>query len=185
MLLIVGLGNPGREYEKTLHNMGFLALSVLAEKYGKKFVSFECDSLTTLFQINGGKIILAKPQTYMNLSGKAVKGLLKKYDASLSDLIVIYDDFDIPKLSVRARERGSAGTHNGMKSIIAEVNSDNFKRIRVGIGSTNIDKKDFVLSSLSNADLEAYNNVFNEIADTLIAYTSDNDFNNLMRTLNK
>jgi|AGTN01.2.fsa_nt_gi peptidyl-tRNA hydrolase len=184
MLIIVGLGNPTPEYEKTFHNMGYMAVERIAAALGKKIKRAECSSLTASFSLKGEKIVLAKPLTYMNLSGLAVKGLLKKYKASPDDLIVIYDDFDIDRFSLRARASGSAGTHNGMKSIIGEIGAQEFKRIRIGIGSTDIGKRDYVLSDIDREDRENFEKVFEKIVEAIKNYIADRDFDLLMRTLN-
>ncbi|MBP5593129.1 MAG: aminoacyl-tRNA hydrolase [Clostridia bacterium] len=134
MKIIVGLGNPGTEYESTYHNLGWIAIDVLADKLGIRLSEKKCDSLVGVKSRNGEKIVLAKPLTYMNLSGSAVKQLLSSYKASLDDLIVIYDDIDILVGEYRFREKGSAGTHNGMRDIIAKLGDENFKRVRIGTG---------------------------------------------------
>jgi peptidyl-tRNA hydrolase, PTH1 family len=135
MKLIVGLGNPGKEYEKTRHNAGFMAVEKLAEEFG--FGSFK---LATKHKaevvegsIGGVKTILAKPQTFMNLSGQSVRSLAQFYKISPSDLIVIFDDVAIPGGTLRIRPDGSAGGHNGMKSIIQELSTQDFVRVRLGI----------------------------------------------------
>ena len=133
MFLIVGLGNPEKKYEKTFHNMGFLAVGEAAAKLGVKFKKKECEASVAEAFIGGEKVILARPVTYMNASGRAVKQLMAKYKVSPSELLVIYDDFDLPKGKLRIRASGSAGTHNGMRSIIGEIGSSEFPRIRIGI----------------------------------------------------
>ena len=125
-MLIVGLGNPGKEYEDTFHNCGFRVLDALAEKVGKKPSKIECSALTCVTQIGGQKVVLAKPLTYMNNSGEAVKGLLTKYGMKPQDMIVIYDDIDIPRYTVRVRLSGSAGTHNGMRSVVDKAGTEQF-----------------------------------------------------------
>lgn len=134
MKIIVGLGNPGDKYAYTYHNVGWLTLDVLADRLGIKLTTKECDSVTGVKSVGGEKIVLAKPQTFMNLSGVAVKQLLGKYNAEPSDLIVVYDDIDIEKGTYRYREKGSAGTHNGMRDIIAKIGTGDFERVRVGTG---------------------------------------------------
>lgn len=137
MKLIVGLGNPGKEYENTRHNVGFMCVDMLQQKFGfpdftlqKKF-----SAEITNGNLNNQKIILAKPQTYMNVSGKSVAGLFNFYHLGPNDLWLIYDDIDLPLGKIRVREKGSAGTHNGMKSVIAELGFSNFQRVRIGIES--------------------------------------------------
>ena len=134
MKIVVGLGNFGDKYAYTFHNMGFLSIEVLADKLGLKFDKKECDSLVAVGYKGGEKVVLAKPLTYMNLSGVAVKQLLAKNKATPADLLVIYDDIDLPKGNIRVRPKGSAGTHNGMRNIIAEIKTEEFRRVRIGIG---------------------------------------------------
>ncbi len=186
MIIIVGLGNPGKEYENTFHNMGFRAIDALADKMGKSIKKAECQSLTCTFSRNSERVVFAKPLTYMNLSGQAVKSLLAKYRATPNDLIVIYDDIDIDRFAIRARTSGSAGTHNGMKSIVSYLGTDNFKRIRVGIGRENVyNLADYVLSQVKSEDNAEFNRVFNDIAIHIEAYLKHNDFEKLMREINR
>lgn len=134
MKIVVGLGNPGDRYAQTYHNVGWIALDVLSDRLNVKLTTKECDSLVGVKSAGGEKIILAKPLTFMNLSGLAVKQLLARYKASPDDLIVVYDDIDIEKGSFRYREKGSAGTHNGMRDIISQTGTENFARVRIGTG---------------------------------------------------
>lgn len=136
MKLIVGLGNPGSDYRDTYHNIGFNALDVLAARFcAPEFKSDKkSDALLTDIAVNGEKIVLCKPQTYMNLSGNAVSYLMRYYKIPPVGLLVIYDDIDIGKGTVRARASGSAGTHNGMRDIVGKLDSTEFARIRIGIG---------------------------------------------------
>ncbi len=135
MKLIVGLGNPGKEYEKTRHNAGFMAVERLADEFGFGPFKMVAKHKSELAEgsIGGDKAILAKPQTFMNLSGHAVRSLSQFYKIDLSDLIVIYDDVAIPNGTLRVRPDGSAGGHNGMKSIIQELGGQGFARVRLGI----------------------------------------------------
>lgn len=185
MKLIVGLGNPGKEYEYTFHNMGFLALDTLADKMGKSIKKAECQALTCTFSRNNEKIIFAKPLTYMNLSGQAVKSLMAKYGVKAEDLLVIYDDIDLDRFTVRARAFGSAGTHNGMKSIVQCLGTDRFKRIRIGIGRENVyNLADYVLSEVKAEDKATFQKIFEEIATPIESYLKHDDFDKLMRDLN-
>lgn len=154
MKIVVGLGNYGDKYAYTFHNMGFLAIEMLADKLNLKFDKRECDSLVAVGYRGGEKIVLAKPLTYMNLSGVAVKQLLGKYKATVNDLLVIFDDADIPKGSIRFRLKGSGGTHNGMRNIISTLNSEEFRRIRIGIGPVPefVPIVDYVLSDVPKAE---------------------------------
>ncbi len=134
MHLIVGLGNPGDKYDHTRHNAGFDVLSILADTLQIKTAKRKGNSLLMQTQIDGETVLLCKPQTYMNLSGAAVQELMAFYKLSPDQLLVIYDDIDIPPGFLRIRRGGSAGTHNGMRSILACINTGEFARLRVGIG---------------------------------------------------
>ena len=131
MYLIVGLGNPGLEYRKTFHNVGFMALDVFCENNNLVLSKSKCNSLIYEGNVLGKKVIIAKPQTYMNNSGVAVSQLKSKYKPE--KILIIYDDIDLPIGSFRFREKGSSGTHNGMRSVIKEVGSEDIQRIRIGI----------------------------------------------------
>src|SRR4051812_14817313 len=132
--LIVGLGNPGLEYSATRHNMGFLCLDRLATKHRLRFTGKRAKSSLARGAIGGHDVALAKPQTYMNLSGESVRELLRLYAMPTRSLLVVYDDVDLPLGTVRLRERGGPGTHNGMRSIVDEIGSDDFPRLRIGVG---------------------------------------------------
>jgi len=154
MLLVVGLGNPGKEYENTNHNAGFRVLDILAKDFDQKFGKrVDCDSIVCKFKCAGEDIILAKPQTYMNNSGLSVKGLVKKYKIDVKNkLVIIADDFDIKEGSVRIRQSSGASTHNGIKSIKAELNTNEFIRVKVSIGAKPafLDTATFVLDRVKN-----------------------------------
>jgi PTH1 family peptidyl-tRNA hydrolase len=133
-VLVVGLGNPGVEYERTPHNLGFLVVDHLAERNGGIRVNRpESKAFTGLGTIGKRATVLAKPQTFMNLSGPSVKGLLEKYQLSASALIVVYDEMDLPWTAVRIKKSGSAAGNNGMKSVIGALGTDDFVRVRMGI----------------------------------------------------
>lgn len=134
MHIICGLGNPGREYENTRHNMGFLTMDVLSSRLGIPIKKIKHKALIGEGFVGNKKVVLVKPQTYMNLSGEAVRPIMDYYKAELSDLIVAYDDIDLAVGDLRIRKSGSAGTHNGMRSIIYLLGRDDFPRIRIGIG---------------------------------------------------
>lgn len=158
MYLIVGLGNPEKKYEKTFHNMGFIAVGDAAERLGAKFKKKECEASVAEAFVNGEKVILARPLTYMNNSGRAVKQLMSKYKIAEENLLVIYDDYDLPKGKVRIRAGGRAGTHNGMRSIIGETGLKNFPRIRVGIRDEEVDIPiiNYVLAEVKKEDYELF-----------------------------
>ncbi|MDO4567384.1 MAG: aminoacyl-tRNA hydrolase [Clostridia bacterium] len=134
MYIIVGLGNPGREYENTRHNAGFWAIDALARAVGAPVNKRAHSSLLGECRLDGEKVLLVKPQTYMNLSGHAVSAVMHYYKADIGRLIVVYDDKALPAGMLRIRAQGSAGGHNGMQSIIEQLGTDEFLRIRVGIG---------------------------------------------------
>ena len=134
MYLIIGLGNPEEEYGRTRHNMGFNVINKLSNKYGIEVNKKKFDGLCGDGMIEGEKVILLKPQTYMNLSGKSIVQVVNFYKIPLENVIVIYDDIDIEPGLIRILKKGSSGSHNGMKSVIAELGSGEFARIRVGIG---------------------------------------------------
>lgn len=134
MYLIVGLGNPETDYSKTRHNMGFNVINRLSEKYNIEVNKSKFKGLVGNGIIEGEKVIFLKPQTFMNLSGESVIEAMNFYKISSDELIIIYDDIDIEPGNIRIRKNGSAGTHNGMKSVISSINTDKFCRVRVGIG---------------------------------------------------
>lgn len=133
MKLIVGLGNPGSEYEFTPHNLGFMAVDRLANACGKELSRPEAQALTASAEIAGERVVLAKPQTYMNLSGLAVARLLQNYELGPRDLLVLVDEIEIPLGMIRIRPGGSAGGHNGLKSIVGALEADDFIRLRMGV----------------------------------------------------
>ncbi|MCI8646945.1 MAG: aminoacyl-tRNA hydrolase [Firmicutes bacterium] len=134
MYIIAGLGNPGRRYENTRHNIGFITLDLLAERNDIKINKIKHKALVGEGRISGQKVLLVKPQTYMNLSGQSLREVMDYYKEDIEHLVVIYDDIDIPTGTVRIRKKGSAGTHNGMRSIVYDLQSDQFPRIRIGMG---------------------------------------------------
>jgi PTH1 family peptidyl-tRNA hydrolase len=154
MIVIAGLGNPGKEYDKTKHNVGFWVIDQLAKEYNIDVTKFKHKALIGDGVIAGKKVLLVKPQTYMNLSGESIREILKFYKIPIEQFYVIYDDTSLPLSSVRIREKGSAGGHNGIKNIIAHLNTDAFIRIKVGIGEkpNGWDLADYVLAKFSKDD---------------------------------
>lgn len=152
---MVGLGNPGRQYETTRHNAGFLALDLLAKQLGvDRLVLTKFQALYALCRHGDKTLLLAKPQTYMNLSGEAVRDLANAYQVPPERVLVVYDDISLASGRLRVRRSGSAGGHNGIKSMIYQLNSDQFPRVKVGVGAPQAeDLKDFVLSPM---DSDAY-----------------------------
>jgi peptidyl-tRNA hydrolase, PTH1 family len=133
MFLVAGLGNPGEEYALTPHNLGFLTIDQLAERHGIRVTRRDSKALTGLGEIDGREVMLAKPQTFMNLSGTSVAPLMAKHAIGLENLIVVYDELDLPWGDLRIKPKGSAAGHNGMKSLISNLNSSEFVRVRLGV----------------------------------------------------
>ena len=154
MYLIVGLGNPEPEYSNTRHNMGFNTVNLLAKEYKIEFNKSKFKGIYGIGEIENQKVILLKPQTYMNLSGESIIEIMNFYKIDIENLIVIYDDFDTEKEKIRIRKSGSAGSHNGMKSIIGILKNEKFTRIRVGIGHPEFehDKINYVIGRLSEEE---------------------------------
>ncbi|MBM7707280.1 PTH1 family peptidyl-tRNA hydrolase [Chryseomicrobium aureum] len=149
MKMIIGLGNPGKKYEKTRHNIGFLVIDELAKQYGVELNQTKFHALYAIAHTPKGKVLLVKPYTYMNLSGEAVAPLMKYFDIPVDDIVVIYDDLDLGTGKLRLRQRGSAGGHNGIKSLIQHLGTQNFNRIRIGISRPPAGMKvaDYVLAN--------------------------------------
>lgn len=156
MYIIAGLGNPGPKYSNTRHNIGFIALDILADKYGIGIKKLRHKALSGEGIIGGEKVLLTKPQTYMNLSGESILNLRNWYKVENSKIIVIYDDIDLDVGVLRIRQSGSAGTHKGMQSIIYQLKSQDFPRIRIGVGAPppEFDLKDYVLSSFRDEEIK-------------------------------
>ena len=173
MYLIVGLGNRGRKYMHTRHNVGFDVVEVLSQKYDIPIQRLRCKAAVGEGTIRGQRVALAQPQTFMNLSGESVVQLCNWYKPEDDQLIVVYDDVDLPEGKLRFRPSGSAGTHNGMRNIIYLLGRDDFPRFRVGIGRPpeHWDLKDYVLTGYETKDQrETMFNAFNAAADAVIEY---------------
>lgn len=168
MYVIVCLGNPGKEYSNTYHNMGFMVADKLSKFFDVKINKKKCDGLIGEGNYNGHKIVLVCPQTYMNNSGICVKKLVQFYKLDLQNLIVIYDDIDIALGEIRYRTSGSAGTHNGMRNVVNMLGTTDFKRIRIGIGKPEGNLIDYVLSQVSNKALELLEPAFDKVVDKVV-----------------
>lgn len=155
MYIIAGLGNPGREYEGTRHNVGFMALDQLADRLGIEIGEKAHRALIGKGRIEGNRVLLVKPQTYMNRSGESLRQVLDYYKEEPSSLIVVYDDISLDPGAIRIRGKGSAGGHNGVKSIIAHLGTQEFARIRIGVGAKppRMDLADYVLGHFSGDDM--------------------------------
>lgn len=184
MKLIVGLGNPGKEYEKTRHNAGFLTIDKLLNKLNIKLDKNKCKAIYGIYRHNDEKIIIAKPQTFMNLSGEAVTSLMKFYGIDINDVIIIHDDLDLPVGKIRIRYQGSCGGQNGMRSIINLTGTSEIKRIRIGISNNKlIDTVDYVLGKFSKEEYKVFDESIEKAAKAII-YSFDHDFNDVMSKFN-
>lgn len=154
MYIIIGLGNPGKQYISTRHNIGFDAITRISDDYNIPLNIRKHKAICGTGYIEGQKVILAQPQTYMNLSGESVRALVDFYKVSSEDIIVIYDDVDLDVGQLRIRQRGSAGGHNGIKSIIQHLGTQEFPRIRIGVGNKpkEWDLVDYVMSKFSDSE---------------------------------
>ncbi len=168
MFLIVGLGNPGKDYANTYHNMGFMVVDKLSDFFGVNKFKKKCDALIGEGIYKNEKILLAYPQTYMNNSGVAVKKIMQYYKIPISNIVVIYDDIDIELGNIRYRESGSAGTHNGMKSVVNMLQDTNFKRIRIGIGKPDGDLINFVLGQVNAKSMEILKSSFDKAINKVV-----------------
>ena len=173
--LIVGLGNPGRQYARNRHNVGFLVVSRLAERLGASFCRMQHKALIAQGRHEGRRLILAKPQTFMNLSGQAVVPLLRFYKIPLDHLLVVYDDLDLPPFTLRLRPKGGHGGHKGMRDIIQRLGSQEFPRLRVGIGRPpgRMDAADYVLQDFSPAEQEALEPVLDRAVEGILLWITE------------
>lgn len=170
MKLFVGLGNPGKEYEKTRHNVGFAVIDQLSENLNIPLNQAKFKGLYGTGFVHGEKVFLLKPLTYMNLSGESVRAIMDYFQMDLEDVVIIYDDLDLPIGKMRLRQKGSAGGHNGVKSVISHLKSQEFKRIRIGInrptnGQTVVD---YVLTPFTKEEQEIIHEVVKKAAEACI-----------------
>jgi PTH1 family peptidyl-tRNA hydrolase len=184
--LIVGLGNPGREYRFNRHNIGFMVIDQLAEDWGASFSSVRFQASFTDVRRQGAKIMLAKPQTYMNQSGRAVRSLVNFYKLPLANLLVIYDDVDLPFGALRLKPSGGAAGQKGMKSIIRELGSRDFPRLRVGIGRPpgRMSVSSYVLQDFDEQEREEIEIIVREAADAAVRWL-DEGIERAMTTVNQ
>ena len=183
MNLIVGLGNPGRGYANNRHNVGFICLNHFAQKQGIQFDKKQCKARVGLGEVTGSKVVIARPQTYMNKSGQSVSLLVKKFNISPDNLLVIHDDLDLPSGKIRIRQGGSSGGHKGVGSIITELGSQDFVRIRVGIGRPvkNEDSTEFsedeiinyVLSDFTPDEKQAITQVIPRVSEAILCLLTE------------
>lgn len=174
MKLIVGLGNPGKEYEKTRHNSGFMAIDKLADKCNASITTKKFNALIETVRIEGQAVLLMKPQTYMNLSGSSVSQAADYYHIDPEDILVLHDDMDLPVGSVRIRKKGSSGGQKGMKNIMDCLSTQEIARIRIGVGHDQKGKTvaDFVLSNIAKSDADAFETALKGSADAAYAWVT-------------
>lgn len=186
MKVIAGLGNPDKKYARTMHNMGFMAIDRLAEKLNISFDKKGFKGVYATYSFGGEKFIIIKPQTYMNLSGECVREVLDFYKLSPEDLIVVYDDLDINIGSLRIRQKGSAGTHNGMRNIVLNIQSTEFLRIRIGTkpDCDGADIIDYVLSNIPKSEEEKFDSAIDRASDALKDLILGKNTDEIMRKYN-
>ncbi len=175
MYLIVGLGNPEAEYARTRHNMGVDVVNELADKYKIAISREKYQGLYGSGEIEGEKVVLLKPQTYMNLSGDSVVEFVNFYKIDNDKIIVIYDDIDTEPGRIRLRAKGGPGTHNGMKSVVSRLGTENFPRVRVGIGTPEFknDLINYVIGNIKDAEYEVLKEGINKAADAVVSIIKD------------
>jgi PTH1 family peptidyl-tRNA hydrolase len=178
MKLIVGLGNPGRTYARDRHNIGFRCLNYFASLHYIRFDRRHCQARIGIGEIAGSKLLLAKPRTFVNLSGKAVACLARRHDIALNEILVVYDDLDLPVGKIRLRGSGGSGGHKGIKSIISALGSEDFPRIRIGIGRPQIEEKsssediivNYVLGDFSPQEEEVIKSAVARVAEAIVCF---------------
>lgn len=173
MKIIVGLGNPGADYQHNRHNIGWKVVDAFAAKFRIALDTHEKNAMTGRGRVAGGSVTVARPLTYMNLSGDAVKLLMNVYGESNADLIVVYDDIDLPVGKIRIRPTGSAGTHNGMRSIVSALGAEDFARLRVGVRGEDFGKdplRDYVLDDFAAAEQEVVAGAVERAVDALVLF---------------
>lgn len=187
MKIIVGLGNPDDKYKNTFHNLGFMAVDKVAEQLNVSFNKEKCKAVIAETKIEGEKIILAKPQTYMNLSGESVRELVGFYKVEMADLLVFCDDFDIAEGEIRIRATGSGGTHNGLKNIVANLGTENFNRVKIGFKNNekaNVPLIDLVLSGIRGKDKEILDKVIDRAGKIGVDFAKGENIEKLMQKYN-
>lgn len=186
MKLIVGLGNPGRKYKKTRHNIGFMVVDELLARHHLKLDKTKFNGDFAMEMIAGEKVILLQPQTYMNLSGNAVRPLMDYYGIEIEDVLVVYDDLDLPTGKIRLRAKGGHGGHNGMRSLIEHFGTKEFNRIRFGVGRPNsaIPIVDYVLNDFAKAEAETIQDSIGKAADACEDWIRGKDFIDVMNDYN-
>lgn len=184
MKLVVGLGNPGREYENTRHNIGFMCVDAVAHHFNVDFNSNKFNGLYTQFMHNGEKIILLKPGKYMNLSGEVIRDFVNFFKINIEDVLIICDDLDTSVGTYRLRYKGSSGGHNGLKNIELHLNTKEYKRIKIGISNNKLmDTKDYVLGKFTKEERELINPIIEKMPNIIEDYLTLS-FDHLMNKYN-
>lgn len=186
MKLIVGLGNPDAQYKNTFHNLGFTCADKVAEKLGVSFTKEKCRASIAEYGYGANKVIIAKPLTYMNLSGESVRELVCFYKIDFKDVIVAYDDFDLGKGVIRIRESGSAGTHNGMRNIVSETGRTDFARVRIGFKPENMQVTllNYVLSGIKEEDKPIFDKATDVASNALVDFAKGESIQAVMQKYN-
>lgn len=184
MKLIVGLGNPGKEYEKTRHNVGFMVLDYFAKNHNENITTEKFNGLFTKMTYNNEVVILLKPLSYMNLSGEVVKSFVSYYKINIDDILIINDDLDMPMGKIKLKLKGSSGGHNGLKDIEKNLGTDSYKRLKIGISNDKkLDTKDYVLGKFNATEIETLEGILpttNKIIEDFISI----DFDKVMSKYN-
>lgn len=186
MKCIIGLGNPGPKFEETRHNIGFMVIDELLSRHNWKLDKEKYKGQHTVERLSGEKVMLLKPLTYMNLSGESIRPLMEYYDLNPEDIVVIYDDLDLPPGKVRLRQKGGHGGHNGIRSTIDQLDTKEFPRIRIGVGrpSSPMPVPDYVLGKFQGEDLAAAKESIQKAADACEAWM-EKSFLEVMNEFNK
>lgn len=185
MKLIVGLGNPDKKYEGTRHNIGFIFIDALVKKLNVVMDKKKFNGLYTTIMINGEKVILLKPLSYMNLSGEVVIKFKEFYKIDIKDILIISDDLDMELGKIRLRKNGSSGGHNGLKNIELNLHSSEYKRLKIGISNNKaIDTKDYVLGEFSEQEMEIIINTKSKVTNLLLDFINNIEFADLMSKYN-
>ncbi|MBC2160383.1 aminoacyl-tRNA hydrolase [Listeria booriae] len=184
MKMIVGLGNPGKKYERTRHNVGFMVVDELSFRHQTPWKKSKFNGMISNIVVNGEKVLLVKPLTFMNLSGECVRPLMDYYDIPVEDVLIVYDDLDLPTGKIRLRQKGGAGGHNGMKSLIQHLKTQEFNRIRVGVDRpANGDVINYVLGDFPKAEQPDIIAAIKQSADAIEAWPGKN-FQDVMNNFN-
>ena len=184
MRLIVGLGNPGLEYNNTRHNVGFMSIDKIIESLNVKLDKNKFDGLYTTIELNNEKVMFLKPQKYMNLSGEVIRSFVDYFKINIDDVLIICDDLDLPLGKIKIKYKGSSGGHNGLKNIEQHLNTSEYKRIKIGISNDKlIDTKDYVLGHFSKEDLDILNQTIDKMPE-IFKFYMNNSFDKLMSKYN-